>query len=430
MKCMFVDHFRGFQETLLPIKDVNFFVGENSTGKTSLLALLHLFHSPAFWIGGQFFNEEVELGNYEDIVSMHAKDKKYFHVGAFFGSEEDKKEEYEAFLMTFSESDGTPIIKRYTIVTKSKKAEIKLKGRRIYYKIRNAESITENYSSVREMFLQWVNSHKKEERGFKELKKIKARNIATLNSIIEDMLEKELVTRRGITFSFQAFYRNLKWIAPIRTKPQPIYTKYDTRYSSEGHHTPYSIKKLLESKGKAEKFKRFVEEFGKESGLFDSVDIKKYGRRKITPFEVDIILSGQSTKITNVGYGVSQVLPILVDLFEERKGTAYAIQQPEIHLHPRAQAAWGDVFFNLAVMENKQFIVETHSDFIIDRFRMNFKSKKKKEKPKSQIVYFENSSEGNVLNIIDIDEEGNLPKEQPKGYREFFLKEDLSALGY
>lgn len=431
MRCMFVDNFRGFQETLLPIKDVNFFVGENSTGKTSLLALLNLFHSPALWIGGQFSDEEIELGNYEDIVSMHAKDKKYFHIGALIGFEEDKKNECDAFLMTFSESDGMPRIKRYTIITENKKAEIKFKGKRTFYKIGKAESITGNYSSARELFIQWVKSHKKEERGFNELKKVKlVRNIAALNSLITAMIKEESVSGRGIPFSWPAFYRNLIWLAPIRTKSQPIYSKYDTPSSSEGHHTPYSIKRLLESKETAEEFKRFVEKFGRESGLFDSVDIKKYGRRKVAPFEVDIILSGQSTKITNVGYGVSQALPIIVELFEGHKGSAYAIQQPEIHLHPRAQAALGDVFFNLAVMENKKFMVETHSDFIIDRFRMNFKSKKKKEKPKSQIVYFENSSEGNVLNIIDIDEEGNLPKEQPKGYREFFLKEDLGVLGY
>lgn len=431
MRCIFVDNFRGFKETLLPIKDVNFFVGENSTGKTSLLALLHLFHSPHLWFGGQFSDEEIELGNYEDIVSMHAKDKKYFHIGALFGFEEGNKNEYDAFLMTFSESDGMPRIKRYTIITENKKAEVKFKGKRAFYKIGKAESITGDYSSARELFMQWVNSHKKEERGFSELKIVKSsRNIALINSLIKAIIKEESVSGKEITFSWPSFYSNLIWLAPIRTKSQPIYMKYGTPFSSEGHHTPYSIKRLLETKGKAEEFKRFVEAFGRESGLFDSVDIKKYGRRKVAPFEVDIILSGQSAKITNVGYGVSQVLPIIVELFEEHKRSAYMIQQPEIHLHPRAQAALGDVLFNLTVLEKKQFIVETHSDFIIDRFRMNYRKKRQKEKPESQIIYFENSSDGNVLNVIDIAEDGSLPKEQPRGYREFFLKEDLDVLGY
>ena len=438
MRCMFVDNFRGFQETLLPIKDVNFFVGENSTGKTSLLALLNLFHSVEFWLSGQFSSGEIEsgkieLGNYEDIVSMHAKDKKYFHVGALTGLEKGKGDRYEAFLMTFSESAGMPRIQRYTFVTDNKKAEVKFKGQQAFYRIGKAESITEDYSSARELFMQWLKSHKKETGGFKKLSGLRfPRSVGIVSTLIQAIMKGEPASTSRIPFPFAwpEVYRNFIWLAPIRTKPQPIYSKYDTPSSPEGHHTPYSIKRLLESKETAKEFKGFIERFGRESGLFDSVDTKKYGRRKAAPFEVDIVLSGKATKITNVGYGVSQALPIIVELFEEHEGSAYAIQQPEIHLHPRAQAALGDLFFNLAVMENKQFIVETHSDFIIDRFRMSLRSKEKEEKPESQVAYFENSGEGNVLHILDIDEEGNLPKEQPKEYREFFLKEDLGVLGY
>lgn len=443
MRYMFVDNFRGFQETLLPIKDVNFFVGENSTGKTSLLALLSLFHSVGFWVFGQFASREtefgdVDLGDYEDIVSMHAKDKKYLHVGGLYGFEKDKRNEYEAFLMTFSERGGMPRIQRYTIVTDGRKVDVVFKGRKAFYKMGTAERIAEDYSSVRELFMQWLEMHKKEtseSTGIKGLElSLGASSVGVVNAMIKEIIEGEPASMReaDLSFGYPNLFRNLVWLAPIRTKPEPIYTKYDTPFSPEGHHTPYSIKRLLESKARAEEFKRFVEEFGKESGLFDSVGIKKYrsARRKVVPFEVDIVLSGKPTKITNVGYGVSQSLPIVVDLFRGRKGSAYIIQQPEIHLHPRAQAALGDLFFNLAVMDNKKFMVETHSDSIIDRFRMNFRSKKKKRRPESQIVYFENSSEGNVLNILDIDEQGNLPKDQPKGYREFFLKEDLRILGY
>jgi len=443
MRCMFVDHFRGFQETLLPLKDVNFFVGENSTGKTSLLALLNLFHSENFWLLGQFSSgdiapREIDLGNYEDIVSMHAKDKKYFHVGGLYSFEKDKRDEYEAFLMTFSESIGMPKIQRYTVVTDNKKADIKFKGQKALYKIGKAERITEDYSSVRELFIQWLESHRKETGGFKELRGLRfprsIGSVGVVNSLIQAVIKGEpaSVRKNSFVFAYPTLYQHLIRLAPIRTKPQPIYSKFDEPFSPEGHHTPYSIRRLMERKETAERFKEFIEKFGRESGLFDSVNIRRYGYggRKAAPFEVDIVLSGRSTKITNVGYGVSQALPIIVELFTGLKGSAYTIQQPEIHLHPRAQAALGDLFFNFAVMDGKKFIVETHSDFIIDRFRMNLRTKKKKEKPESQVVYFENSNEGNVLSILDIDEEGNLPKEQPKGYREFFLKEDLRVLGY
>lgn len=440
MRWIFVDRFRGFQETLLPIKDVNFFVGENSSGKTSLLALLQLFHSVNFWAAGRFVSGEresgyIDLGDYEDIVSMHAKDKKCFHVGGLFNSGKELGDEYTAFLMTFSEDLGMPRIRRYTLVKDRRKADVEFKGRRVFYKIGEAETIPGEKVSVRDLFIQWSREHEEETSGLRELRSwMSISNVATVNAIIEPMMEGDdsAVEEGTLAMAYPGFYRNLTWLAPIRAKPEPIYTGSETGFSPEGDHTPYSIKRLLESKARAMEFKRFIGEFGKESGLFDSVEIKKYraGRQKIVPFEVDIVLSGKATKITNVGYGVSQALPVIVELFEERKGSAFIIQQPEIHLHPKAQGALGDLFFNLAVVDNKQFLVETHSDFIIDRFRMNFRGKKRKQKPQSQVVYFENSSEGNTLNVLDIDEEGNLPEKQPEGYREFFLKEDLRVLGY
>lgn len=53
-KFIFLDNYRGFTDTLVPIKDVNFLVGENSTGKTSVLAILKLLSPPDFWLQNEF----------------------------------------------------------------------------------------------------------------------------------------------------------------------------------------------------------------------------------------------------------------------------------------------------------------------------------------------------------------------------------------
>lgn len=431
MKYIFVDNFRGFKETLLPLKDVNFMVGENSTGKTSLLRLLHVFDSPSFWISGQFSVEDTGYGNYDDIVSMHAMDKKSFSVGAMYTPVVEKEENgFELFLMTFSKKEGMPRIKRYTLVIEGESIDIKFTGNKVMYRLSKLELTDFEYNNIKDVFLKLTNSQRIDEPGFKELKRIgRGRsNIALINSFIKAMMKKEQVPRNNISFSWPSIYRSLNWIAPIRIKPQDIYTKAEVSHSPEGHHTPYSIRKLLESRTAAKEFREFVETFGDESGLFDSVKIRKYGNQKTSPFELDIVMSGKQTNITNVGYGVSQVLPIIVEIFLGIKNTAYAIQQPEIHLHPKAQAALGDVIFKLANLENKKFFIETHSEYIIDRFRMNYK-KSKKDKPQSQIVYFENNEEGNKAYIIDIQDNGDLPSEQPPGFRDFFIREEMSILG-
>jgi AAA domain, putative AbiEii toxin, Type IV TA system len=124
-----------------------------------------------------------------------------------------------------------------------------------------------------------------------------------------------------------------------------------------------------------------------------------------------VSLDDKALKLTCVGYGVSQALPV-VELLERPPGAWFAIQQPEVHLHPRAEAAVGDMFFRMAATENKRLLVETHSDFTIDRFRMNYR-KAKGRKPESQILFFERRDKHNTVTSVPIDGSGELPEDQP-----------------
>ena len=56
MKTLYLDNYKGFVKTFIPFLDVNFFVGENSTGKTAILNLLNILSTPSFWISPEFNN--------------------------------------------------------------------------------------------------------------------------------------------------------------------------------------------------------------------------------------------------------------------------------------------------------------------------------------------------------------------------------------
>ncbi|MDM8526525.1 AAA family ATPase, partial [Desulfococcaceae bacterium HSG8] len=105
MKYLFIDNFRGFSKTYIPIKDVNFFVGENSTGKTSVLTLLKLISSPSFWRDQSFNNDDISFTDFKDIVSINSPDKSFFHIGMIDFQPDDEKKT-NAFLMTFINSNG------------------------------------------------------------------------------------------------------------------------------------------------------------------------------------------------------------------------------------------------------------------------------------------------------------------------------------
>jgi predicted ATPase len=91
--------------------------------------------------------------------------------------------------------------------------------------------------------------------------------------------------------------------------------------------------------------------------------------------------------------------------------------------------ALGTVFSELATLEKKIFLIETHSDFIIDGFRLKCKENNLKQ-TNSQIIYFERSAKGNNLYPIPILPDGSLPESQPKGYRDFFMNHEMRILGY
>lgn len=441
MKYVFVDNFRGFAKTLLAIRDVNFLVGENSTGKTSVLALIKLLSAPYFLMGQEFYANEVKLGMFKDIVSVGSGDRSYFSIGfADTASKNGNGVPAYAFLYTYVEEEGMPVINHITLVTLGQQFRVHVGKNTVKYKHEGSCELVDDYEFMKGCFLRWSASHEVIGRGYTSLKMPvpRAVSLLLLPSYLEDIAKK----KRGGAGSdkYPHLYARLPfgdmvWLAPIRTKPLRTYDSYRLDFSPEGEHTPYLIKKLLarrtdEQREQAERFIAFIERFGRDSGLFQSIVIRDYDRRTTTsPFELDIILAEEALSVDSVGYGVSQALPLIVELFYRPKNTWFAIQQPEIHLHPRAQKALGDVLYELNMLENKRFAIETHSDFTIDGFRLHYKERKSGRKPDGQIVFFERKDGGNELYHIGILGNGEISPDQPPAFRAFFIKQETQLLG-
>jgi len=447
MNYIFVDNYRGFEQTLVPITKVNFLVGENSTGKTSILGLLKLLSPHDFWLRNEFDLRQVGLGTFRDVVSIGAKDKTYFSVGIVFDKPIDEKvrkskksknkvsESVEkklslyAYTMTFIEKEGVPKISSIVSYRNGTEIRIKYVGKTIRYKYKKID-----YKETAEQFgktimKDWINIQKTDTSGYKILKGLNMFLRSSPPIVILSYIENQIIQDIDLDRSFEisSFINDIAWLAPIRSKPRKTYDEYSLEFSPEGDHTPYIIKKKLDSKSESKNFSKFLSKVGKKSGLFKKVQIKNYGRGNTSPFELDVVLSKEPLSVSSVGYGVSQALPVIVEMFTREKHSWFAIQQPEVHLHPRAQAALGELIFDLALADNKRFIVETHSDYTIDRFRIS--CRKSDEKVDSQILFFERTLNGNKLCSIPIDDEGNISDKQPNSYREFFLKEEMELLG-
>ncbi len=416
MKSIYLKNFKGFLETVIELKEVNFLVGENSTGKTSILKLISLFSSPEFWFTSDLNSTSIKLGYFDEILNKNCDDK-YFRIGIENSIDGIK----QRFLFEYIKCNNSIKLNAIKFQINTLNVLIKPKTKVLHFQHKiNTES----------NFLEWSKDFKFG-KTFKQLKiEFPGTPVFLIFRLVELQLkmppsQKEL----SISFNPPFLFEEFNWLAPIRAKVKRIYESYYTKFSPEGEHIPSLIRELLNNSSKREKERvlRILNRFGKESKLFDEIIIKDYGKKNISPFEVFIKYEGTEIKIPNVGYGVSQCVPIIVEVLTKKNQT-FSIQQPEIHLHPRAQAAFGSFLYNAVVKDQNTFLIETHSDFVIDRFRYDISKNQDKNEIPCQVLFFYRDGSNTNLSHIKIETTGNYNGDIPKQFRDFFIREELNML--
>jgi predicted ATPase len=211
--------------------------------------------------------------------------------------------------------------------------------------------------------------------------------------------------------------------APIRTSPERTYNVLDDQATPDGAHIPLLLRKA--AGGSASRWKQIHDElvrFGTEAGLFDDISIRKLGRQEAGPFQVEVKSVGRNRNLMDVGYGVSQALPIVVEALVSERPRMFLVQQPEVHLHPVAQAALGSFLVRMVRKREHRFIVETHSDFLIDRSKREIFADNQMPNDNFALVFFEKTGIDIELHNIDFDLYG-MPVDPPASFRQFFLEE-------
>ncbi len=225
---------------------------------------------------------------------------------------------------------------------------------------------------------------------------------------------------------------------PIRSRPE---RNYDRGYSSPNpvmERIPQYLAGLRSDPDRKKQWKAMKQALdtnGRETGLFEEIDIRLLGEDSDSdPFQLQFRVhdgnGGSSLRnIVDVGYGVSQFLPVIVELIEGNH-PLLLLQQPEVHLHPRAQAGLGSILCTIAD-QNRQILVETHSDYLIDRVCREVRNQEKTQlKPEDvSILYFERAGPGVEIHNLRIDGEGNICG-APPSYRQFFMEEIDRNLGF
>ncbi len=422
---IYLDNFKGFHKTFIDLDyDITFLVGENSSGKTSLLKLIRLISDYRFWYYNDFNIEDLELGYFNEIVTKSSPSKNHFFIGVLF---DDKV----GYLLKFKDRDGFPALSEFSFFNSDVNFHFKVMPQEILYKYH--KHTKEKLGEINQFYKRWIKDN-----GLANVQTFKYKVVShsrliltTLDGILREisMKEEDKINLGLFSILDISLYKKITWMGPIRAEPKRTYDNYSANFSSQGEHIPYILKKILNNKNKEnKKFIENIERFGIESGLFEKIEVKNLGEDKVSPFEINISFNGGSYRISNVGYGISQILPILIEILNNTNST-FAIQQPEVHLHPKAQAAFGEFIYNSQKNNKCKFYIETHSDYIIDRFRYCMHlDKTKRKKANARVLFFNRTKSGNEIYQIKIDSNGSYSENKATMFREFFIKEELKII--
>lgn len=241
---------------------------------------------------------------------------------------------------------------------------------------------------------------------------------------LRDLRRMQTSIRRAL----QALRRDVFAAAPVRTKPLRTYSPSELSTSSEGQHVPQVLAETkLFHHERWESLKNSLDKFGKASGLFNNITVHQMGHSEADPFRLEVKFEGPYRNIADVGYGVSQALPLITEGLH-RRNTMFLFQQPEVHLHPRAQAELGSLLCEMHATRRHSFIVETHSDYIINRILTEARNGKSIDMDDVSLLYFHRDELDVSVTRIKFDKLGNILN-PPKGYRDFFVEEEMKTLG-
>ena len=431
------------------IKPLTFLVGENSTGKTTVMGCFNIIgnlingHNRNLFNTLDFNSKPYLMGSFEDIVTKKSKSisdknkqKEVFEIGCDLEGFNCKYD----FQFAEKEKGAEPVVQKanmnfknmilnfdnkiLTITDKTKKEENVIKTSFKGFDNRIIYDFIEDPYYLLYHFIRNKNTIKNNQKQIKIIKNI----------------EKMFKNRYGKNDLRSIFHENIVSLSPLRSKPKRTYDPIREVPDPEGSEIPVILMKLSNVEKDWKHIHKKLVQFGKTSGLFSDVKVKKYGKSIGEPFQLQFQVRDFKSNIMDIGYGVSQLLPLLVRLFYPQKKdfhgfeilldnfpNRFLLQQPEVHLHPRAQAEFTSLLIE-NIKNNKSFLIETHSDYMLDRTSIEIR-KKKISPDDVSLIYLEPTKQGVKAHNMSFDEEGNL-KGAPQGYRDFFTKESNRFLGF
>lgn len=261
-------------------------------------------------------------------------------------------------------------------------------------KIRNMENCALSFHSFLPIFAEWTRRGQPDTRA-----------LAVMKSLEGDLT---------------GYLRRYCYIGPQREKPD-LARSYDKttfeNVGADGHNTRflYEAKKnaVLDGYDGGETLQSLCKKWVCDKmGLARNMDVQ----RDVNKLYRTIITNndGLAVDLCQMGFGLSQILPIIVQGLLLNRGETLIVEDPDVHMHPLVQALLVDFFIDL-VEHGRRVIVETHSDHLVTRLRRRL-AENMISKDIVNLSFVVNEGRGSEYRFINMKQDGSFVDRLPKGF--------------
>lgn len=406
-------NFKCFEEVDVEFAPITLLTGANSSGKSSLIySLLAVLQTEQFPFYLSPNGKYVNLGGFEEMVKF----KKFIKIEkgervdfieiAFKGVNRLGQSAYYKTLWQKRKIGGTPQITSFELKIPNWNVSVRKEQNKYFLNLELYDS-----SAVTLFDIQKDSSYSRLLREAKTNPEKKHLLVEDLefNSIDEVISSLQLAPwslRDELEFFVTFFNDDFNYIGSFRQPPERTYYQKAKAQSKVDTDGAGYIDQIIEwEETNPEKLAELAKIMS-ELELFQEIRSNKFkgGRFELA---VKTQKNSEMAALTDVGFGISQFLPIIVADLQLDDHSCLALSQPEIHLHPKIQALFGNFLANQVKRTQKQYIVETHSEYLLNRIRLLLV--KGELKPEDvRVYYFENDGIKTTTHKVELAPDGQI----------------------
>ncbi|MYA72967.1 DUF3696 domain-containing protein, partial [Candidatus Poribacteria bacterium] len=229
----------------------------------------------------------------------------------------------------------------------------------------------------------------------------------------------------GFISVFEELFSHVYYLGPVRVHPKRYYHWEGNQPEDIGRWGDKTIDALLSARvdkrtilrGKEEiPIEDRISEWLREMDLAHSFILERTGPPSEKNYDVRIQKREHGTKVTlaDIGYGLSQFLPVLVLCYYAPAGSTLILEQPDIHLHPKVQSQLADLLIEVVTERKLQILVESHSEHLLTRFQRRV-AEKQISQDDTALYFCRNNHGFSTIEPLEVNEFGEI-KNWPENF--------------